>query len=199
MAEDDSRVAKVSVVIKSLTSGQYYNGQAWQNSWTRLSAVTLAKNQPVSSWNLLTHVQLPDGIDDDFLFVSARAIDANGNFGSVAWTVKPIDQAPPTAKIDPGLRGKRFPTSRATLFGTYSDNYEILSVRIVVRNIDRHYWNGNAWVDQWSFVEADLDPAGIWQFQNVFSNGFYTVTARAMDTAFNWQKVPANSYFTVAN
>jgi arylsulfatase A-like enzyme len=97
-ATDDDGVDWVELVIRDLSSGQWWNGESWQPDFARVPAQLDAQAQPMVRWRYLlpgSALTTVGAVGPGPLYVSAWAADVSGN----------INRPPPRVVFSPTERG----------------------------------------------------------------------------------------------
>lgn len=191
-AEDDTRVDRVGLIVRSYFTGQYFNGREWQFEYASVDVGLASSSAPITSWDHFAFLEPPAGLTMDYLVIMARAYDGEGNYQyDLPWTVRPLDMAAPEAFFTNAQPTYLQSNDPLVLTGGIRDDFLIDRVRIVLRNqLTGQYYNGSGWQDRRATVLAELTGPTSWRVAAPLDTGSYVVSARAMDTAGNWQEAP---------
>ena len=197
-AEDDQRVVRTSLAIRSINTGRYFDGFKWTDDWSRLNARMSAQDRQMAYW--FKGVNIPaetDGID--FLLVMAFSTDNSGNFTlPFTWRVVPLDQVGPTTTLNVLSNMNYVMPGEIVVTGNSYDNFETDRIRVVVRDqYDQKYWNGTDWQSDWTYTESPVDPdGGTWETDfPATSKKRYQFLVRSIDRAGNVQQIASSTVF----
>ena len=193
VTDDISGVDRVQVTVLNQQTGQYWNGNAWQNGWV-WNLATLGNG----TWTLPNvDLSLTGTYEMQFW-----AFDNEGNRARNSDNIKPIitvaaggggnnppapgpDVTPPVVGLTTGLNQS---VGVRNLNGSVTDDISgVDRVRVLVQNQQTsQYWNGNAWQNAWAWNLATLN-GNSWTVPNVNLNpsGRYSVLMWAWDNENN--------------
>ena len=183
-AQDNVALDRVALTLVN-TEGKYWNGSAFQNSYTRITM------DGTSSWSKT--IALPDGL----YTAQPVAFDTSNNWGatsSVTFTVGVADNTKPTVVLSEPATGTT--TSPVVFKGTAQDNVSLERVAITLVNTAGQYWNGSTF--QSTFTRIVMDGTSNWSKTIALPNGTYTVQPVAFDNFNNWQASSA-TIFSIAD
>ncbi len=195
MAEDDSGITRVRLVIKRLSDYWYWNGDSWQPDRVTVDASVTNPGQQLTTWS---YDQIPRGQpQDDLIGIWARAYDDNRNYDTdLPWMVFRVDHTRPTSEILEPLIHETVPEFK--IHGEAVDQGGVESLRLVIRDLNTgQYYDGLQWVNAWSYFVIPVKPNGRWNYDNPALQGSFFVSTRAVDESGNVQSPPTQTRFTV--
>ncbi|MCP3856164.1 MAG: hypothetical protein GY698_15730 [Actinomycetia bacterium] len=191
--DDDTAVDRVTVELRQKGTNLWLQADGTLGSWTQFDAVVATPGALTSTWS----VDLPAGLDLGTYHVWVRGRDAAGNFTDPSHRVKFTigDGAPPdiTAPV-PVITN---PTADQILNGAFvidgsaTDDRDITSVRVEVRNRDTNEWlNPDGTLGAWAPLDGVLVDNGpgavLWSYDVAsLPAGRYVVYISAFDSAVN--------------
>ena len=180
VTDDISGVDRVRVTVLNQQTGEYWNGAAWQAGWV-WNLATLNGDDTFT----LPGVDLTSVGDYELQFWS---FDNAGNRARNSDNIQPIITvaavgAPPVVDTTPAVvtltTGTSQPVGPIDLTGGATDDISgVDRVRVLVQNRQTgEYWNGTAWVANWSWNLATLNGDDTWTLPSVDLNatGTYNV------------------------
>lgn len=179
-AADNVSVASVTLSVLNLQAGQYWNGSVWGAAPAWVDAALWP-----SSW---TYTNVPAWVEASSYVVTARAMDAAGNWSVVyATNVFTYDLTAPAAAVTSPVTGTY--AAFTSVDGTASDAHGVALVQVaVLRESDGQYWDGAAWAagPLWNNSTGTLT----WNYNGITaaaltSGTTYLFTLRAYDLAGN--------------
>jgi alpha-tubulin suppressor-like RCC1 family protein len=193
-ASDASGIINVQVAIyRSIGSGQYWTGTAWQSAYTSVTATLAAPNATTTTWTYVFNAP-PGGT----FGIAVLAYDPFGNYGVVPLTLFSIvDGVKPIITVTSPTPSQALASKPVTITGTASDNAGIYAVLVAVyrpttATIAGQYWNGSAWQSDFVVVPALVSSLGstttTWSyvFDPPQTGGSYGVSALVYDTTYNY-------------
>ena len=180
-------VASVSVSVRQLATGNYWDGSSFASATEVLLPATGTEN-----WSLpFPGSNFPA---EGSYVARAVATDAAGNAGTMRTMFK-IDRTPPTVSVTFPAAGGTYNNTTwnggcsSRICGTAADTgSSVTSVRVSIRQGSGNYWDGSSFA---SATEVLLQATGTnnWNLSfpagNFPSNGSYTVRAVATDLGGN--------------
>ena len=203
VSDAESGVDRVRIHIQKTSTSEYWNGSAWVPAWSWV----LATDSGAGAWTV-------PGVDatapSDYR-VLVWAWDVAGNRAGYDVNPQPVFSvvtddvtAPVVSSVTP-VNGAIVPAGLIDVVAQVSDTESAVDrVRIYVRKVSTgEYWNGSAWVANWSWVLATDSGADSWTLPGVDATdvGDYQVLVWAWDQANNvapWNINP-QPLFTSAN
>lgn len=188
MAEDDSGISTVELVIKRFSDSWFWNGEDWQPGSVVLEADVTRPGQQLTTW---TYSDIPHGQPtDDLIGLWAQARDTNGNVDeSQPWVVFRMDYTRPTSTITHPESSE--PIETLSINGETEDEGGVASIRLVIRELGTgQYYDGKNWVSEWTWFEVPAKLNGRWTWANENLQGYFLVSARAVDHSGNEQSPP---------
>jgi hypothetical protein len=142
---DNVGVSSVVVSVRALGTGLYWDGAAWAagQAWLNAAATGYA-------WG---YEAVPAWVTDSSYTVTARAIDAAGNWSAPAEASFLYDATPPLSAVTqpPSVLSTTF----TAISGTAYDLDGVTQVLAGVKRLrDSVWWNGAAWVSTETWVPA---------------------------------------------
>ena len=196
MAEDDSGITSVELIIRRVSDSWYWQGSGWNARPVVLRAQLTNPGQPMTTWAYSEFLvgQSPD----ELIEVRAQAIDDSGDVDpNPPWTVFRLDHTRPTAEILKPESNDQ-PLEEFRFGGTATDEAGVETIRLVIRNrATGEYWNGKNWSSEWNYFEEPVRRSGRWSCHMPDFEGSFFVSARAVDTSGNIQSPPVSTMFTV--
>jgi hypothetical protein len=193
-AADNVAVASVTLSLLHLQAGLYWDGSAWGAAQTWLDASIWP-----SSWTYTDLPLIADMVDSSSYVVTAKAMDASGNWTPVYSTnVFITDFTPPVAVITSPVTGTY--SSFTSVSGTAYDAHGVALVKVaVLRESDGLYWDGADWAVgqywdgiQWIATQLWNNSTGTvnWSYNGITSAALtsgttYLFTLRAYDYVGN--------------
>jgi Regulator of chromosome condensation (RCC1) repeat len=180
-ATDNAAVDTVLLAIyRPVGAGQFWNGVAWQSSYTTSTTFTYSFSPPQSG---------------GYFYVAAIVIDTSYNYNLTPFTAFTLpDATPPTANMlnpNPGTY-----SGQLTINGNAADNVALNAVGIAIyRTSTGQYWNGTAWQAGFTTVPATVTAAGdpTTGFVMTYTPpapGTYLIAALPIDTNYNYSLTP---------
>ena len=180
-ATDNVAIDRHRLLIRSLSTGYYWNGSNWTTNWAWFVP------NGVETWSY----DIP--LDDGNYETTAWAWDTSNNIGNIVtdnFIVTRPDTTPPVVSIDPL---QPLPSGPVTISGTSSDNTEIDRNRLLVQNTNTgEYWSGSNWTDSWSW----FTPTGLidWSYDIFLPAANYKTIAWTWDTSNNIGDIVSNDF-----
>lgn len=196
LAEHHTGVEKVRVVIRDRVSGLYYTGNQWQSDYAAMVFDPQHPGGQLTDWRIWFPVaQIPGDLAR--LVVVARAIGADQVLGNPQVYRLTVDIGDPETEIrTPQINQRR--QSPVLLSGFADDEHRIGAVRLVIKNVaSGEYFDGAKWVSSHTMVAASLVTRRYWEFNFSAAPGKYWFSARAYDSAGNFDRTPAIGQFEV--
>ncbi|BCM91203.1 hypothetical protein IAD21_03067 [Abditibacteriota bacterium] len=184
-ASDEGGSGLVSVVlyIQRPSDGRFWNGAEWVVPRVALPTVLKGK-----TWSRTSGNPPRTSISDDFLVITAQALDGAGNTAQASARVF-VDASPPAVYIlspYPGARLKALGRANGTVSDASGDSTLVLYLR---RASDRKYWTGvgNNWSATATPLPVQLTASGEWSRSvwPVLAAGSYTLIATGTDQVGN--------------
>ncbi len=189
VAEGAAGIEQVDLSIQRLSDFSWWDGADWRPAAVVVPAELARKGQMLTAWR---YGGLPDLSPDEWLIVSARAVDQPGRTATTAPSVIfRIDTTPPTTAITTPLSQAVIPSFQIN--GTARDERFATAVRLVIRDegTDR-YWTGARWVERWTYLELPVRRrTQAWSYSHAELRGRLYISSRGVDDSGNVQSVPA--------
>jgi hypothetical protein len=201
-ATDDVAVGQVRIAVRDLDSGGWFNSSTGTFGSYHLQDATLTDpGTPSTDWNI--EFDLPEGS----YAVSVRAVDHLGKEDAsrpwVRFTVQAnvTDTTPPDATVATPVRNQALSGPAVTLLGAATDNVEVGSVGIAIRDRANSLWlqPDGTW-GSYTRLPATLIGAGTqvdWELNVTLPAGSYGMLARAADGSGNVDPTKPWVVFTV--
>ena len=202
VSDTSSGVDRVRIFVRKASTGEYWDGDAWVAGWSWV----LAAPDGNGAW-MLPGV---DVSDVDAYQVLVWAWDTEDNLAR--WNDNPrstFSATAPVVDLDAPVVSSIAPADSAAVTTGFVDVVADVSdtgsgvdrVRLFVRkNSTGEFWDGSAWVSNWSWVLGTADGAGAWTVPkvDVSDSGSYRVLVWAWDTEGNLANFSVNpqSLFT---
>jgi hypothetical protein len=181
-ASDDVALSSVKLWIKDSTANQYWSGASWQGGETWIDPTS-----HTAAWDTWTYdssgVSFTSG---NTYTVGAQATDALARTSTVPTDAFVFDTTCPTVTAD-DIDG--FVASLESISGSAADTApgQLLKVQVRIESVDSgEYWDGASWQATTTWVDAS--GTGSWSYDASsvsWADGYYRVTARAIDKAGN--------------
>jgi alpha-tubulin suppressor-like RCC1 family protein len=192
-ATDNAAIAQVQVyVYRSVGTGQYWTGTAWQSAYASVNATLTAPGTANTGYSYTFDPPIYGG----YYYVAAVAVDTSG-----LYTVAPyrlftvLETAPPAITVAVNPLSATAATTR-TINGTATDNSGVLSTAIYIyRASDQTFWNGATWQPGFTYIAASTATPGATSSTYTASwtpsatgagPGIYYVGSFAYDTSYNY-------------
>jgi len=171
-SNDNVAIDRNKLFIFNTDTEEYWNGSAWTSTWAWFDPIG------ISSWSY--DITLPAGN----FSASAWTWDTAGHrakSSAIRFKINIADSEAPTVTVNPVIEQS---SGLVTISGTSEDNLAIDFNRLLLRNNDSGlYWDGSAWVSNWSwFIVSGTTN---WQHQLPLDAGNYAVIAWTWDSAGN--------------
>ncbi len=181
--EGGSGLASVVLYIQRSSDGKFWNGTAWVTGKVALSTTLHGKTWARTSGN-----PSKANIGDDFLVITAQALDGAGNAAQVSVRAF-VDSTPPSVYIQVPYSGARL-KALGRVSGTVSDGSGDSTLVIYLRRAsDRKYWTGvgNTWSASATPLPVNLAISGEWNraVWPTLTAGSYTLIATGTDEVGN--------------
>jgi Bacterial Ig domain len=195
-ATDNVAVSSVALSIyRSVAGGQYWNGSAWQATFTRVSATVTGAGTSSATWS---YSFVPPDAAGTFA-VSAVAFDSSGRYGLSPYTIFSIpDTVDPTGSIAAPANNAAV-AKPVVISGTASDNAAVAGVELTIYGNGK-FWNGTSWQAAYVRVPAILGSAGAltsswsYSFNPPDGAGYYAVSALIYDSSYRYIFTPYTSF-----
>ena len=180
---DDVAIDRNKLLIKNNTTGQYWSGAAWIDTWRWFT--------PDGTNNWSYTISLNDGK----YTTTAWTWDTANNIGNIVHQKFSVGSADTTAPVVSFDTIDSPSTGVVTVSGESSDNVAIDRNKLLIKNnTTGQYWSGSAWIDSWRWFTPD--GTNDWSYSITLDAGKYTTIAWTWDTANNLGNI-AHQKFTV--
>jgi predicted extracellular nuclease len=188
-AADNSGVVEVQLVLyRPVGSGQFWNGTAWQSSYTAVVATLVSSGGQSTTWSYSFNPPQSGGL----FYVSALAIDTSYRYSFTTFNSFTLpDSVVPSATVTTPTNNSSS-GSPVNVTGTASDNEGIAAVGAVVYRVtDGKFWNGSIWQAGFAYVLATIASPGSsatnWSYTFSPSDpGTYLIAGLAIDTNYGY-------------
>ena len=177
-AQDNNAVTRNRLLIRNISTGQFWNGSAWTSAWSWFEP-----NGTPNNWTY--DINLTAG-DFSAIAWAWDAADNRTTSSTYFFSILDIaeDTEAPVVSILPVDPAELTPGT-ITLSGTAQDNNAVTRNRLLIRNISTgQYWNGSAWTTSWSWFEPNGTPTN-WSYDINLTTGDFSTIAWAWDAADN--------------
>lgn len=155
-ATDDVGVDRVELAIVDGSLRRYWNGSAWQDSYTRVTP-PLAGPQTNRTWTYT----LPAPETGTHMYTGVLAWDTADNMvndTSVDYVIGSGETEPPDATLIAPTAGELITEATTTITGTVTDGTGVDRVELVIRHDTTvRWWNGSDWQPTYVRVTAATD------------------------------------------
>jgi hypothetical protein len=198
MADDDTGVKRVGLVVRDPLGNRYWNGAYWQPGYVQVSPEVDRPGGVCTTWShhlSWTAWQL-GGVSK--VAISVRAADSDGNLSPVQPAkIYDVDIVPPETTILQPPRNT-VTSSDVRIHGSSSDTNGTASIQLTLRELMTGlYWNGAGWQVPRASLELRTSVKGNWHYFLDLPPGRYGAWARGIDGAGNYDPSPATTLFDV--
>ena len=205
-ATDNVGVNVVKIAIKDNATGRWWSGTGSTGFGTAFRSFDATLATPLGTstgwtWDWTPRVAGAYTIQVDTRDAAGNVDGSKPNVVFNVTTEAPDLIAPDTAISTPAA-GATVPTGNYQITGSATDDKRVVAVRLSINNTLGQFWNGTAWTNSPSTVNATLTgggtPAATWTYNFAGTAGDYVVTATAVDASNNGDPEPPSRAFTMA-
>ena len=203
VAEDNSGIASVKIVLIDQVTNEYWNGTEWTSDYARVDATIDSVGGTITEWSFDFNMALPETTRT--YWYSSRAFDVDGNFSGVDSDWFEADNNLPTIEITSPRENQKVRRFPITIEGNASDNIGVESVTLTITDDDTgNTWDpvSSSWVASTVSFLANLEtPSGTstdWDYEfDPLNARNVTVVAQTTDVRGNQCANPATRSFRV--
>jgi arylsulfatase A-like enzyme len=195
LAEDSLGIKRVFLAISDVSTNRYWNGTAWQDSFTQVNTELENPNGQITFWN---YSAMPSGADavSGQVAAWAWAFDEDFHLTPPTLALFKFDESPPELHLNSPTSGQRF-SGPAFFQGTATDNLEVKEIRITIRDQNtNYYWNNGEFQIAEAHLVTQPDKYHDWGLMLSLPTGAYNLTVDAVDESGNASPAePDRSFF----
>lgn len=204
-AHDDRGVAAAKVGVRNSATSQWWNGGAWQASFTWLDATVAGPGATSTTWS---YVWAPPAAGN--YAVTVRIDDTSGNTtGTLPQvnfsTLATADTIAADGTVSAPTQNQAIPLAAIPFSGSAVDDVAVGSVKVAIRNTATlQWWNGSGWSASFTWLDASLTSpymvSTAWSYTwEPPATGSYALQVRAEDTSGNVDPTKPWITFTVTD
>jgi len=185
--ESVSQPEAVGISIRRKETGEYWNGDRWQEGFAKIETESPPDAGLLSMWRVKPGFTKIDA--GEVLFVEAHTdgTKRDKKQGSISRLEVVFDSQPPKVSVTRPLNQHVYPEF-SNFGGLITDDHGSESVQLVIFNLQTEkFFDGEQWIDEQCyasvFVNADL---GRWHARHALPDGRYEIFAIGKDSAGNW-------------
>ena len=184
IAEATVATRTVRIAIRDLSTGKFWDGDAWKNSFSQISADIRHPNAMLTNWELPLEFgdQKPAGLLKAWVW----GLDWSSNYQPPDTVVFRLEEIATKVTLERPTYAQRF-TNTASLSGfvVFGEDRELEKVELRIRDVDTmKFWTGSSFTIASTFLPVEID-GDTWAYRAPMPAGTYRVSLNGVDADGN--------------